>query len=224
MVDKAASLGSSISSVVFIGAFLYSCYCGPHFTKLPTIPLILAEILILAFCEFGPLSNFGARKLCHSFSGFMMLHLNPHDSLARWFVYCVAFSSLLMVWEIGVNYRFRYAKVRDVGISVYLIIVVIFFYNQIPLEIIKPVFFADPLGALVGRYLTEQGYTNPRWVGEKTVGGSCAVFVSTMVTLAFGSWWEKFGLALVVAVAEGLSKDFDNLFIAAIVIGGHMVL
>merc|ERR1711862_304548 len=36
-----------------------------------------------------------------------------------------------MVWEIGINFRFRYAKVRDVGISVYLIIVVIFFYNQI---------------------------------------------------------------------------------------------
>jgi len=154
----------------------------------------------------------------------MMLHLNPADPLARWFVYSVALSSLVMVWEIGVNYKFRYSKVRDVGISVYLIIVVVFFYNQIPLEIIKPVFFADPLGALVGRYLTEQGYTNPRWVGEKTVGGTCAVFLSTIATLGFGSWWEKFGLALVVAIAEGLSKDFDNLFIAAIVIGGHMVL
>ena len=223
-MSHASSLGSSLTSVVFTAAFLYSCYTGAHFTKLPTIPLILAEILILAFCEFGPLSNFGARKLCHSFSGFMMLHLNPGDQLARYFVYSVALSSLVMVWEIGINFRFRYAKVRDVGISVYLIIVVLFFYNQIPLEIIKPVFFADPLGALVGRYLTQQGYSNPRWIGEKTVGGTCAVFLSTMATLGFGTWWEKLGLSVVVAVAEGLSKDFDNLFIAGIVIGGYLVL
>ena len=224
MMSQASSMGSSLTSVVFTAAFLYSCYSGANFVKLPTIPLILAEILILVFCEFGPLSNFGARKLCHSFSGFMMLHLNPGDALARYFVYSVALSSLVMVWEIGINFRFRYAKVRDVGISVYLIIVVIFFYNQIPLEIIKPVFFADPLGALVGRYLTENGYTNPRWIGEKTVGGTSAVFLSTMATLGFGSWGEKLGLALVVAIAEGVSKDFDNLFIAGIVIGGYLVL
>ena len=224
MVSQTASIGASLSSATFAAAFLYSSYCGPNFPKLPTIPLILAELLILAFCEFGPLTNFGARKLCHSFSGFMMLHLDSADPLARYFVYSVAVSSLVMVWEIGINFRFRYAKPRDVGISVYLIIVVIFFYNQIPLEIIKPVFFADPLGALVGRYLTEQGYTNPRWVGEKTVGGTCAVFLSTLATLGFGSWGEKLGLSVVVAIAEGLSKDFDNLFIAAIVIGGYVAI
>ena len=222
--SKTASIGASLSSATFAAAFLYSSYCGPNFPKLPTIPLILAELLILAFCEFGPLTNFGARKLCHSFSGFMMLHLDSADPLARYFVYSVAVSSLVMVWEIGINFRFQYAKPRDVGISVYLIIVVIFFYNQIPLEIIKPVFFADPLGALVGRYLTEQGYTNPRWVGEKTVGGTCAVFLSTLATLGFGSWGEKFGLSVVVAIAEGLSKDFDNLFIAAIVICGYVAI
>merc|ERR1712096_164909 len=205
-------------------AFLYSSYCGSTFIKLPTNPLILAEILILAFCEFGPLSNFGARKLCHSFSGFMMLHLNPGDPLARYFVYSVALSSLVMVWEIGINFKFRYAKVRDVGISVYLIIVVIFFYNQIPLEIIKPVFFADPLGALVGRYLTENGFTNPRWVGEKTVGGSSAVFIATLATLGYGSWIEKLLLSVLVTIAEGLSKDYDNLFIAALVIIGYGVI
>ena len=224
MGSKTASIGASLSSATFAAAFLYSSYCGPNFPKLPTIPLILAELLILAFCEFGPLTNFGARKLCHSFSGFMMLHLDSADPLARYLVYSVAVSSLIMVWEIGINFRFRYAKPRDVGISVYLIIVVIFFYNQIPLEIIKPVFFADPLGALVGRYLTEQGYTNPRWVGEKTVGGTCAVFLSTLATLGFGSWGEKFGLSVVVAIAEGLSKDFDNLFIAAIVICGYVAI
>ena len=150
------SLGVPISTVAFTAAFLYSIFHSESFPKYSTYMLIVSEILILLFCEFGPLSNFGARKLCHSFSGFMMLHLNSDDPIARYFVYSVAVSSLVMVWEIGINFRFRYAKPRDVGISVYLIIVVLFFYHRIPLEVIKPVFFADPLGALVGRYLSEQ--------------------------------------------------------------------
>ena len=67
----------------------------------------------------------------------------------------------------GIKFKFRYASTRDIGISVYLVLVVVFFYNQLPLEIIKPVFFADPLGALVGRQLTESGLWNPAWTGKK---------------------------------------------------------
>jgi len=96
-----------------------------------------------------------------------MLHLDPRDALARYFVYAVAASSLTMVWQVGIKFKFRYASTRDIGISVYLVLVVVFFYNQLPLEIIKPVFFADPLGALVGRQLTESGLWNPAWTGKK---------------------------------------------------------
>lgn len=41
-----------------------------------------------------------------------------------------------------------------------------------------PVFFADPAGAIVGKFLTKRGVYNPRWIGEKTLGGTLAVFVS----------------------------------------------
>merc|ERR1719219_2326976 len=88
-----------------------------------------------------------------------------------------------MVWELGIPFKFRFSGTRDIGITVYLLLVVIFFYYQIPLEIINPVFFADPLGALVGKYLTQSGFKNPAWIGEKTVGGSLAVFFATLFTL-----------------------------------------
>ena len=130
----------------------------------------------------------------------------------RYFVYAVAASSLTMVWQVsfifvplgavlgllhchrpchyhiygrqvGIKFKFRYASTRDIGISVYLLLVVVFFYNLIPLEIIKPVFFADPLGALVGRQLTESGVWNPAWIGKKTIGGSLAVLAATLATL-----------------------------------------
>ena len=124
----------------------------------------------------------------------------------------------------GIKFKFRYASTRDIGISVYLVLVVVFFYNQLPLEIIKPVFFADPLGALVGRQLTESRLWNPAWTGKKTIGGSLAVFLAPAATLTFGSWAQKLALSLLVALAEGLSCDYDNLFIAALVIAGYNVI
>ena len=90
------------------------------------------------------------------------------------------------VWQLGTTYNFRFSRTRDVGISVYLVIVTIFFYTKTPLgkvenfldfepqlpfaEIINPVFLADPLGALVGKNLTQLGVWNPKWVGDKTIG------------------------------------------------------
>ena len=90
------------------------------------------------------------------------------------------------------------------------------------LEIINPVFFADPLGALVGKSLTSSGINNPKWVGEKTVGGSVAVFLASYLTLAFGSQAFKLFLSLVITLMEGLTLEFDNLFITATVITGYL--
>merc|ERR1712107_761022 len=69
---------------------------------------------------------------------------------------------------------------------------------------------SPPLGALVGRQLTESGLWNPAWTGKKTIGGSLAVFLATIATLTFGSWAQKLALSLLVALAEGLSCDYDN--------------
>ena len=90
------------------------------------------------------------------------------------------------------------------------------------LEIINPVFFADPLGALVGKSLTSSGLNNPKWVGEKTVGGSVAVFLASYLTLAFGRESYKLFLSLVITLMEGLTLEFDNLFITATVITGYL--
>ena len=51
------------------------------------------------------------------------------------------------------------------------------------LEIINPVFLADPLGAIVGKTLTNTGVTNPKWVGEKTIGK----YYFIMIHLTFSS-------------------------------------
>jgi len=167
--------GNHVGHLLFLALFCYTVYHTHlghthHFPKLATPPLILLEVTVLLFCEFGPVSLFLARKLCHAVSGVMMLHLDMEDWLARYFVYSVAASSLIMVWQLGTTYNFRFSRTRDVGISVYLVIVTVFFYTKTPLEIINPVFLADPLGALVGKNLTQLGVWNPKWVGDKTIG------------------------------------------------------
>ena len=84
MSMAAASSPRSFSGIAcFLVIFLYSTWIGATFPKLPTLTLIFTELAFLAFCEFGPLSDFGARKLCHSCSGLLMLHLDPQDVLAR---------------------------------------------------------------------------------------------------------------------------------------------
>merc|ERR1712025_263833 len=219
-------ISDSLGALAIISALVYSSSLT-LLPKLPTIPLIAVELLLLVVCEFGPFSSFISRKLVHSLSGLMMLHLDQADWLARYFVYSVVVSSLAMVWDlIGIfnskcSFRFRYSSARDVGISVYLVIVMIFFLQRIPLEIIKPVFFADPLGAVVGRGLTMLGVFNPKWIGEKTVGGSSAVFLSTLLTLIHGRWLEKLLISLIVTIVEGLSKQYDNLFITFVVLTAY---
>ena len=152
----------------------------------------------------------------------MMLQLDQNDKLARWFVYCVAVSSLMMVWEV-IPFQFRYSKEKDVGISIYLMIVTIFFYAQLPLNIIQPVFYADPLGAIVGKGLTKLKIYNPAWIGQKTVGGTVAVFIATILSLNFGTLPQKILLGALAAFVEGISLEYDNLMITAVILSGYHI-
>merc|ERR1712133_15541 len=114
-----------------------------------------------------------------------------------------------MVWKIGVPFQFRYSRSKDVGISVYLIIVVTFFYFEIPLHIIQPLFIADPMGAMVGKGLTKLQVYNPKWIGKKTIAGTLAVMISTVITLTYGTLPQKAFIALLSGIAEATTLDYD---------------
>ena len=191
--------------------------------EVTTTQWIIFEVILLSICEFAPISPFLARKLCHVGSGIMMLQLDPSDYLARWFVYAVAISSLMMVWEV-IPFQFRYSRSKDIGISMYLVIVVMFFYTQMPLHIIQPVFYADPMGAIVGKALTKLIPSfNPQWIGKKTVGGTLAVFITSIITLTYGTLFQKILIGTVSALVEAISLDYDNIMIAAVVIAGYKI-
>ena len=44
------------------------------------------------------------------------------------------------------------------------------------------------------------------------MGGSCAVFLASLLTLSFWSWSFRAALSLVIALVEGVTLKFDKLF------------
>ena len=49
-----------------------------------------------------------------------------------------------------------------------------------------------------------------------------AVFLASYLTIVFGSRSFKLGLSLLITLMEGLTLEFDNLFITATVITGYL--
>lgn len=153
----------------------------------------------------------------------MMLHLDQSDWQARYFVYTVVISTLVM--HFGTPLKFRFSRNKDVGITGYLLLVGCFFYTRTPVDVIMPVFFADPAGAIVGRFAAKYlPVRNPKWIGEKTVLGSLAVFFVTFFTLIFGNTIERLVIAFTITIAEGYALDYDNIIVAFVVILSWVVV
>ena len=104
----------------------------------------------------------------------------------------------------------------------YLLLVSVWFYLQLPSSLLAPLFFADPAGAIVGKACSRNfPQYNPKWYGDKTIAGSAAVFLLTFISITFPcSVLARLRIAATAAVAEGIGGDFDNLAIAIVVLGG----
>ena len=111
-------------------------------------------VVFLAYPSTNMLSNFYARKLCHAGCGLGIMLLDSRRLDCRLFVWAVAGSSIAMTWNLSPLPPFRFARPKDVGITVYLTLVSAWFYYQLPPSILAPLFFADPAGAVV-RTLTQ---------------------------------------------------------------------
>ena len=190
-----------------------------------TLLVMAFEAVLLSALILGPryLSAFASRKICHAFSGACMILIGSDRLIGRVFVYAVTLVSLAMTWQVipGVP-TIWFGSPRDPGITVYLIVVAIWFYMQLPVNVLAPVFFADPAGAVVGRYMTKHhGQVNPRWIGDKTVFGSAAVFIATLFSASVHSENSRLLVAITATLGEAIGGSFDNLLIAAIVISSY---
>ena len=168
------------------------------------------------------LSGFAARKLCHAGSGVIMMLIDCRFFLCRLFIYAVAVVSLTMNWELFPKLlpNFWFGVPRDKGITLYLILVTVWVWLDRPLRILAPVFLADPAGAVVGKWITSlYPKENPKWIGQKTIAGSTAVFVVTFLALHRPAEpLPRLFVALLATLGEAIGGAYDNLVIALTVV------
>jgi hypothetical protein len=174
------------------------------------------------------LSAFAARKMCHAGSGAIMMMLNCDVLLCRLFIYAVAVSSLTMNWQIFPTLlpNFWFGAPRDIGITLYLILVATWVYARLSLKILAPVFLADPAGAVVGKYMSHKfPKYNKQWIGSKTVAGSFAVFLATYLSLHSPAQpVPRVFVAALAALGEAVGGAYDNLVIAAVVVAASAIV
>eukprot|EP00933_Yihiella_yeosuensis_P073504 TRINITY_DN8221_c2_g1_i1.p1 TRINITY_DN8221_c2_g1~~TRINITY_DN8221_c2_g1_i1.p1 ORF type:complete len:202 (+),score=32.00 TRINITY_DN8221_c2_g1_i1:116-721(+) len=193
--------------------------------QLNVFTVIGIQTALLIFLQFGDKalpSLFAARKACHAGSGFLMLQLDSRNPIARLYVYLVVVTSLLLTWRLVPKWvpSFRFGDLYDAGITIYLCIVATWFYFQQPVRALAPLFFADPAGAVVGKFCSRRGM-NMVWWENKTVMGTLAVLFFAFISLDIPDLYARAFLAVACALAEAFGgKTYDNLFISVPVLGG----
>lgn len=191
--------------------------------------IIAIQTVLLAFLQFGEKilpSNFLARKTCHAGSGLLMLLLDSYDIRARIFVCLVVFTSLGVTWRMFPSWvpKFRFGDEYDAGITIYLLIVATWFCFEQPPMALAPLFFADPMGAVVGKACSKRGI-NKVWYENKTVMGTLAVFAFALISLSIPEveMLSRVGVALACALAEAFGgKTYDNAVIAVPALGSYV--
>ena len=87
-------------------------------------------------------------------------------------------------------------------------------------------FFADPSGAIIGKFCSDRfPKLNPRWIGEKTVLGSLAVFVFTFFSILYPvSFGQRLSISVVAMLAEAVGGEYDNLLLVLAVLGAYVAI
>ena len=191
-----------------------------HIGRVMDVYLVIGiQTALLLFLQFGDAvlpSNFLARKICHAGSGFLMLYLDSTDVVARLFVYSVVLTSLALTWKLVPSWvpLLRFGDEYDAGITIYLLLVAAWFFCQQPSMALAPLFFADPAGAVFGKFASRHGM-NAEWWENKTVVGSLAVLTFAFLSLDVPSVAPRLAIAVACALGEAFGgKTFDNAVIA----------
>ena len=98
------------------------------------------------------LAAFTARKIMHCGSGLILMLLNTDCLVIRLVIYAKCVIGLIMNWELLPRALpdFWFAVPDDLGITIYLLVVLIWVWMGHRLRVLAPVFLADPAGAIFG--------------------------------------------------------------------------
>ncbi len=115
------------------------------------------------------------------------------------------------------EYALRKKKRRvDLGIMNFVISTVAFTMLEIPLTHVSPLYYADPMGAIVGRNIKTPGLP---YSGKKSIGGTLAVIFTAFFNLVYfakASYTDAMIWAVAVGLIELYSGEWDNVAISGI--------
>eukprot|EP00923_Selenidium_pygospionis_P007643 GHVN01013080.1.p1 GENE.GHVN01013080.1~~GHVN01013080.1.p1 ORF type:complete len:238 (-),score=43.32 GHVN01013080.1:322-1035(-) len=113
------------------------------------------------------------------------------------------------------NILSRFCQRGDIGITVYGIVVCCWCLMGLPFRYLTPMFFADPMAAVVGRSVKPE----VRWYKNKTVAGSLTCFFAAYLSLLLGPITSHLYRLLVAGVmcgAEAVGGALDNMLVAVL--------
>ncbi|PHJ16006.1 phosphatidate cytidylyltransferase [Cystoisospora suis] len=180
---------------------------------------MVGVIVLLAVFQFTPknkLSDFAARKLTHLSMGTLLLFMEPNGHpYLKIFVVAVAAGAVLSC----VFKPLRFAQKYDKGIILFNVLVAVWALLDLPFAPLAPMFYADPCAAIVGTTVESR-----KWYKNKTIAGSAAVFVVTLLTAFTVDYaWHRLAIAALCTLLEALGGDYDNLLMSIPVIGYFLI-
>lgn len=167
----------------------------------------LFALPLLAFVFFNDLlPSWGSRKVLHMGTGTLLIHTDPTDPLFSIAVYLVTIGFVVVTCF----HKLHFADYGDVGIINYLLFCSVCVTCRVPFHTVMPLFFADPMGAIVGRTVA-----SPKLVGSKSIAGTAAVFATTFVTASENSLEGRLLTSFMIATIELFAGKWDNPAIGA---------
>jgi len=190
----------------------------PPFAPLLTVPaLICLSLPLLLFVQFNTLlPPWGSRKVLHMGAGTLFILCDVHDPLFAAGMYAVAITTAYLVSRTRL---IHFASLRDVGMLNYMFFCALCVTLKLPMVYIAPLFYADPMGAIVGRNVPSR-----KLVGSKSLSGTVAVFVTASLTFVETPAWTSLASGAAVAAIELFAGKWDNVAIGAYLLLHHAAL
>ena len=149
-----------------------------------------------------------SRKMVHIGIGYILTNIIIDTRLKM----IVIIISVLLNYLLFKYKLLRFADKLDKGILSYCYIILFCLVFNVPLLNIKPLFYADPFGAIIGKTIPFVG-----WCNQKTISGSSAVFIVSVLTL-YGNIYNVLISAFTLTIIEGISGKWDNTVIGIFLI------
>lgn len=169
-----------------------------------------------------------ARKSVHMGIGTLLIHADLDDFRIRTSIYlattltCASFIAAYLFFRRSARFALHFAHddvVLDPGIVTYLAMCTVCAHLRLPFVEMAPLFFADPMGAIVGRNVR-----SVRVYGSKTLAGSSAVWIAAYLVWNDTRVAERAYGATIVAFVELFGGAWDNPLIGSLLMCRALLL